>query len=52
MYAVSTTKKVIGMNSQTGGHVNDAEAKMYVHTEGRAGWFWPKFREVPPTSKK
>lgn len=40
------------MNSQTGGYVNDAKANMYVHTEGRAGWFCPRFSEDPPTSKK
>lgn len=43
MYALSTTKNVIGMNSQTGDYVNDAKAKMYVHTEGRTDWFWPRF---------
>lgn len=52
MYAISTTKKAIGMNSQTGDYVNGAKAKTHVHTEGRADWFWLKFRKAPPTSKK
>lgn len=52
MYALSTKKNVIGMNSQTGDYVKDAKAKMYVHTEGRADWFWPRFSKGTPTSKK
>lgn len=40
MYALSTKKNVIGMNSQTGDYVNDAKAKMYVHI------FWRKSRLV------
>lgn len=51
MYALSTIKKVIGMNSQTDGYVNDAKAEMYVCAEGR-DWFWTRFREAPPTNKE
>lgn len=52
MYALSTTKNVIGMNSQTGDYVNDAKAKMYVHTEGRTDWFWPRFSKDNPHKLK
>lgn len=51
MYALSTIKKVIGMNSQTCGYVNDAKVQMYVHAEGR-DCFLTRLRETPPTGKE